>query len=144
MTGLHNDDENNVLCQIYGKTFLYPPETRAFLYVNGNYDSGTECYDVDVVDSAAEQYPNFSRAKPFEINCSRRLVICCTYQNFGITRLFQTKIVSISVNHFVSSPPGCTPWCQASLLRFSPFLLVLQKGRMCMLQVRSDTARLHS
>ena len=72
MTGLHNDDENNVLCQIYGKktVYLYPPETRAFLYVNGNYDSGTECCDVDVVDSAAEQYPNFSRAKPFEIKCS--------------------------------------------------------------------------
>ena len=72
MTGLHNDDENNVLCQIYGNktVYLYPPEMRDFLYVNGNYDSGTECYDVDVVSSTVEQYPNFSSAKQFEIKCS--------------------------------------------------------------------------
>mmetsp|Transcript_25300 Transcript_25300/g.35337 ORF Transcript_25300/g.35337 Transcript_25300/m.35337 type:complete len:203 (+) Transcript_25300:3-611(+) len=49
MTGLHNDDEDNVLCQIKGTKIvkLFPPHTRPYLYPNDKYDSGTECCDYD-------------------------------------------------------------------------------------------------
>ena len=49
VTGVHNDDENNVLCQIQGRkrVLLWPPSTRALLRPNGKYDSGTECCDAN-------------------------------------------------------------------------------------------------
>ena len=64
MTGMHNDDENNVLCQIYGNktVYLYPPSAREYLYVNSMYDSGTECCDVDALNSIEDnqiKYPKF-------------------------------------------------------------------------------------
>eukprot|EP00469_Lotharella_globosa_P016675 CAMPEP_0167830752 /NCGR_PEP_ID=MMETSP0112_2-20121227/13159_1 /TAXON_ID=91324 /ORGANISM="Lotharella globosa, Strain CCCM811" /LENGTH=54 /DNA_ID=CAMNT_0007735131 /DNA_START=1 /DNA_END=162 /DNA_ORIENTATION=+ len=49
---MHNDDENNVLNQIFGEktVILYPPRARPYLRVNKKYDSGTECCDFDAFE----------------------------------------------------------------------------------------------
>jgi [protein]-arginine 3-hydroxylase / protease len=110
MTGMHNDDENNVLCQIYGNktVYLYPPSAREMLYVNGIYDSGTECCDIDVVSSYEDnvnKYPKFHEAKPFEIVCKLSPGDMLYIPKFWYHQVVSDKNnVSISVNHFVSTP----------------------------------------
>ncbi|KAF4698670.1 Tyw5p, partial [Perkinsus olseni] len=49
-TGVHSDDENNILVQLQGvkKVVLFPPDAGAAVYVNDKYDDGTRCCDADV------------------------------------------------------------------------------------------------
>ena len=49
VTGVHNDDEHNLLCQVAGRkrVLLWPPTARSALRPNAKYDSGTECCDAD-------------------------------------------------------------------------------------------------
>ena len=59
VTGLHSDDEHNLLLQVYGRkrVFLVPPGERCRLRPNKKYDSGTECcdLDLDIVKQQQEQ-----------------------------------------------------------------------------------------
>lgn len=66
VTGLHNDDEDNVLAQILGtkRVLLLEPQEREFLYVNGKYDSGTECCDVNPVEPDLLRHPLYAQARP--------------------------------------------------------------------------------
>ena len=63
VTGLHNDDENNVLAQIYGtkRVLLFEPEQAPYLYVNTKYDSGTQCCDVDPAAACGPTHPGVIR-----------------------------------------------------------------------------------
>ena len=49
VTGLHNDDENNVLICLAGRkrVLLAPPSASGSVYENSKYDEGTRCCDVD-------------------------------------------------------------------------------------------------
>jgi hypothetical protein len=60
VTGLHNDDEDNVVAQVYGhKRFvLYPPKQGENLYPNDKYDIGTVCCDVDPERPNYQLYPS--------------------------------------------------------------------------------------
>ena len=64
-TGLHNDDEENVLCQIIGskKVLLIAPSEKKHVYVNDLYDSGTECCDVNASSPDLQQHPLFAQVK---------------------------------------------------------------------------------
>ena len=110
MTGMHNDDENNVLCQIYGNktVYLYPPSAREYLYVNSMYDSGTECCDVDVLNSIEDnqiKYPKFNQAKSLEIVCKLSPGDMLYIPKFWYHQVVSdNNNVSISVNQFVSTP----------------------------------------
>ena len=66
-TGLHSDDEDNVLLVTHGSkhVLLYPPAARRHLDPNPRYDNGTECCEIDAFLSEAEkvlQYPPFYTA----------------------------------------------------------------------------------
>ena len=65
VTGLHNDDEDNLLAQLRGRkrVLLYEPEERPHLYINSKYDSGTECCDVDPVAPDYNIHPLLKNAK---------------------------------------------------------------------------------
>ncbi|KAF4759510.1 hypothetical protein FOZ63_033208, partial [Perkinsus olseni] len=49
-TGVHSDDEDNILVQLQGvkRVVLFPPDAGAAVYVNDKYDDGTRCCDADV------------------------------------------------------------------------------------------------
>ena len=56
-TGLHSDDEDNVLLVTHGSkhVLLYPPAARRHLDPNPRYDNGTECCEIDAFLSEAEK-----------------------------------------------------------------------------------------
>ena len=64
VTGMHSDDEDNVLLCFRGtKTvLLVPPAARDDVYENGKYDEGTRCCDVDPSAPDLERHPRFRRA----------------------------------------------------------------------------------
>ncbi|KAF4692941.1 hypothetical protein FOZ60_012172 [Perkinsus olseni] len=49
-TGVHSDDEDNILVQLQGvkRVVLFPPDAGEAVYVNDKYDDGTRCCDADV------------------------------------------------------------------------------------------------
>ena len=116
-TGLHNDDENNVLCQISGQkhVVLIPPKERPYLYVNSLYDSGTECCDVDASDPNLNVHPLFSNVTTIYsivLNPGDVLFI----PKYWYHQVRPKGPVSISVNYFNSSfrecvRYGCMRWC---------------------------------
>lgn len=59
VTGLHSDDEHNVLLQIWGKksVLLFAPDLVHRLYPNTKYDSGTVCCDLDPLCPDFERHP---------------------------------------------------------------------------------------
>jgi hypothetical protein len=96
MTGFHNDDEENVLCQIEGQKTVYmmPPTARSALRVNCRYDSGTECCDstaADVMDHPALQ--------TFVLHPGDMLYI----PKYWFHEVHTTGDASISINGFASS-----------------------------------------
>ena len=104
-TGLHSDDEENILCQIRGtkRVYLYPPSEREFLYPNKKYDSGTECCDVNPAVPDLKLYPNFAYAKPAvvaNLTAGDALYIPKGWFHYVET----TAHLSISLNYFCSNP----------------------------------------
>jgi hypothetical protein len=66
VTGLHNDDEDNLLAQLCGRkrVLIYEPAERPNLYVNSKYDSGTECCDACPVAPDLARHPLLRNARP--------------------------------------------------------------------------------
>jgi len=112
VTGMHNDDENNFLAQVYGRkrVILFPPSARPYLYVNNKYDSGTLCCDVDPEDvETAEKYPLYKKAVKTaliaELGPGEMLFIPRNW--FHHVRTLST---SISVNFFASTLIEMLTW----------------------------------
>ena len=106
VTGLHSDDENNILYQLRGEKVvtLFPPACRPWLYPTGKYDPGTECCaaDPDAPDAAA--HPAFAasvraRARRATLRAGDALYI----PRFHYHHVRTSRGTSISVNHFASS-----------------------------------------
>jgi lysine-specific demethylase 8 len=102
-TGLHNDDEENVLCQVSGekRVLLISPKERENVYVNKLFDSGTECCDVDVSSPDLLRHPLFAQVQQ---------IYCVTLRAGDV--LFIPKFwfhevrpisTSISINYFSST-----------------------------------------
>lgn len=106
MTGLHNDDEENLLCVVRGskRVWLFPPSAREALHPNSLYDSGTECCDADAADPDLKRTPRFSRAPPpiiADVKAGEALYI----PRFWYHQVETTSDeVCVSVNIFWSSP----------------------------------------
>ena len=69
VTGLHSDDETNVLMQLYGykHVLLFPPSDRKYLYVNTRYDKGTICSSVDpYAKNALGTWPKLAETTPMQ------------------------------------------------------------------------------
>ena len=104
-TGLHNDDEENVLCQIRGqkRVLLIAPEERLNLYVNQLYDSGTECCDVNASNPNLMLHPLFQHVKKmYVIDLEPGDVLYIP--KFWYHEVWPIGNISISVNYFCSTP----------------------------------------
>ena len=104
-TGLHNDDENNVLCQISGQkhVVLIAPDEREHLYVNNLYDSGTECCDVNAEAPNLDVHPAFQKVTQIysvTLNPGDVLFI----PQFWYHQVRPCGKFSMSINYFNSSP----------------------------------------
>jgi hypothetical protein len=103
-TGLHNDDEDNLLAQLRGhkRLLLYEPGDRPNLYVNSKYDAGTECCDVDPSAPDYERHPRLRHAHPpLEVILSPGDVLFMPkFWYHHVTSLSAT----VSVNMFFSTP----------------------------------------
>jgi lysine-specific demethylase 8 len=103
ITGCHNDDEHNALCQIYGekRVVLFSPEDRLRLYPNLKYDSGTECCDVDPLLPDFNRHPRLYGSVGLDARLRPGDVLL-------VPRFWYHHVVSlsanISVNYFLSSP----------------------------------------
>ncbi|KAF4654427.1 hypothetical protein FOL47_009987 [Perkinsus chesapeaki] len=65
-TGIHSDDENNILVQLQGvkRVVLFPPDSGDAVYVNDKYDDGTRCCDADVyAKNWEEKWPKLSKVQ---------------------------------------------------------------------------------
>ena len=103
-TGLHNDDENNVLCQITGQkhVLLISPSEHSNLYVNDLYDSGTECCDVSASSPNYDLHPLFKNVSTiFSVTLNPGDVLFIPKYWYHQVRPHGS--VSISVNYFNSS-----------------------------------------
>eukprot|EP00658_Telonema_sp_P-2_P060394 TRINITY_DN49319_c0_g1_i1.p1 TRINITY_DN49319_c0_g1~~TRINITY_DN49319_c0_g1_i1.p1 ORF type:complete len:276 (+),score=41.01 TRINITY_DN49319_c0_g1_i1:188-1015(+) len=107
VTGLHSDDENNVLAQIWGRkiVLLFPPSQIGALYPNDKYDSGTTCCDLDPIAPDLERHPNAGglfrgEERYFEAVLDPGDVLYCPKGWFHHVRCAEP---SISVNIFVST-----------------------------------------
>jgi len=70
VTGLHNDDEQNVLMQLAGSkhVLLYPPRDGPLLYMNDRYDKGTVCCSADpLAPDAMQRWPLLRQATRWEV-----------------------------------------------------------------------------
>jgi lysine-specific demethylase 8 len=103
ITSLHNDDENNLLAQIYGRkrAVLYSPDDRCHLYPNSKYDCGTECCDVDVGKPDLQLHPKFAKAQAYEVILEPGDVLFIPIFWYHYV---ETVSTSISINYFVSTP----------------------------------------
>lgn len=104
VTGLHNDDEDNLLAQLRGRkrVLLYEPQQRPNLYVNDKYDSGTECCDVDPASPDYMRHPLLRAAQPpFEVTLSPGDVLFLPKFWFHHATSLGT---TVSVNLFFSTP----------------------------------------
>ena len=105
-TGLHSDDEDNVLIVTHGPkhVLLYPPSSRRHLDPNPRYDNGTECCEIDAFLSEAEkvrQYAPYAGCAPplsFVLRAGDALFIPRDW--FHAVRSLD---VSVSVNVFYST-----------------------------------------
>ncbi|KAF4734401.1 hypothetical protein FOZ62_026017 [Perkinsus olseni] len=62
-TGVHSDDEDNILVQLQGvkRVVLFPPDAGEAVYVNDKYDDGTRCCDADVyAENWREKWPKLA------------------------------------------------------------------------------------
>jgi hypothetical protein len=103
-TGLHNDDENNVLCQITGQkqVLLISPNERSNLYPNDLYDSGTECCDVSASSPNFDLHPLFKGVSTiFSVTLNPGDILFIPKYWYHQVRPLGS--VSISVNYFNSS-----------------------------------------
>eukprot|EP00164_Ancoracysta_twista_P007385 GFYU01010473.1.p1 GENE.GFYU01010473.1~~GFYU01010473.1.p1 ORF type:complete len:446 (-),score=56.51 GFYU01010473.1:159-1496(-) len=102
-TGLHNDDENNVVVQIMGEKqlVLIPPSQGHLLYPNDKYDSGTICCDADPSNPDLKRHPLYSMATPFVVVLQPGDMLFLPKNWYHhVTSLSE----SISINYFVSTP----------------------------------------
>lgn len=102
-TGLHCDDERNVLCQLLGTkaVTVFPPSDAPYLYTNALYDDGTVCCDVDPSHADLVRFPLFSRASPLTVGLAPGDVL---FLPAGWYHQVESQGASISVNVFFSSP----------------------------------------
>lgn len=112
-TGLHNDDEDNVLLVLHGakRVHLWAPSMRQHLAPNTKYDSGTECCDVDADMSEAEtilRHPCYKGCSPPQV------VTLVAGEALFIPRFWYHAVrslsVSVSVNIFMSGPLAMLRW----------------------------------
>eukprot|EP00753_Platysulcus_tardus_P013196 PLAT364.1.p1 GENE.PLAT364.1~~PLAT364.1.p1 ORF type:complete len:314 (+),score=91.52 PLAT364.1:45-986(+) len=102
VTGLHSDDENNVLVCLYGtkQVILFPPEQRELLYVTDKYDSGTECCAVDPEAPDLAAHPRFAEASGHIVQLEAGDVLFIPRGHWHHVRSTST---CISANHFAST-----------------------------------------
>ncbi len=69
VTGLHKDDANNLLAQLYGrkKVLLYSPRNAPFVYQSHKYDYGARLSYVDAEAPNYDRYPLFRHAQAEEV-----------------------------------------------------------------------------
>lgn len=105
-TGLHSDDEDNVLLVTHGRkrVLLYPPHARRHLDPNPRYDNGTECCELDAFLSEAAKaraYPPYAGcAPPLSFVLSQGDALFIPRDWFHAVRSLD---VSVSVNVFYST-----------------------------------------
>ena len=110
-TGLHNDDEHNVLCQIRGhkRVVLIAHDERDHVYPNLLYDSGTECCDVDAYSPDLKKHPLFARvAIRYEALLEPGDVLFIP--RFWYHEVCPMGEFSVSVNYFCSTPLEQLRW----------------------------------
>lgn len=110
-TGLHNDDEHNVLCQIRGqkRVILIAPEERDNIYPNILYDSGTECCDVNASNPDLQRHPLFACVGVrFEVVLEPGDVLFLP--RFWYHEVQPMGSFSVSVNYFCSTPLDQLRW----------------------------------
>lgn len=118
MTGLHNDDEQNLLCQIVGtkRIWLMPNDERhrSFALVNEKYDSGTECADRDLAmsDVAALAAKEGLNIWCCDLHPGEMLYI----PRFWFHQVVTTSPVAMSLNNFASGPIGLVRYGALRLL----------------------------
>ena len=105
-TGLHSDDEDNVLLVTHGSkhVLLHPPSSRRHLDPNPRYDNGTECCEIDAFLSEAEkvrQYPPYAGCAP-PLSFVLRAGDASSSRATGSTPVLSLG-VSVSVNVFYST-----------------------------------------
>jgi lysine-specific demethylase 8 len=103
-TGLHNDDEENLLCQITGRkrVLMIAPEENKHLYVNQLYDSGTECCDVNASTPNFKIHPLFQNVKTiYTVVLEPGDVLYLP--KFWYHEVTPVGEVSISINYFCST-----------------------------------------
>lgn len=69
VTGLHKDDSNNFLAQLYGskQVVLFSPADEPYLYPSRKYDYGARLSQVDLEAHDATRHPLFTRARREEL-----------------------------------------------------------------------------
>lgn len=69
ITGLHRDDSNNLLAQLYGrkKVLLYSPQNDPFVYPSRKYDYGATLSYIDAEAPDYDRYPLFRKAAAEEV-----------------------------------------------------------------------------
>ena len=67
VTGLHSDDEDNILVMLQGwkQVVVIPPSDAQYCSVNDKFDCGTECCDVCPVAPNLDEFPEFRHARRF-------------------------------------------------------------------------------
>lgn len=106
VTGLHSDDEHNVLLQVWGtkSVTLFSPELLDNLYPNSKYDSGTTCCDLDPLQPDLLKHPKASVI--FEQGKYQRALLRpgdVLYCPRGWFHHVLAETASVSVNVFASS-----------------------------------------
>lgn len=127
MTGLHCDDEDNVLVQVSGRkrVTLVPPWQRHCCYPNRKYDEGTTCCDADAEAATGVRGGGARREAiarhPALAGAAARSVVLEAGDVLFIPRYWfhqvrplrcvvnrtgggEPAVVSISLNFFVSTP----------------------------------------
>jgi ribosomal protein L16 Arg81 hydroxylase len=101
-TGIHSDDENNILAQVRGRkrVRVWPPSQAQCLYPNDKYDSGTICCDVNPEAPDLAAHPRFQEADGFVVTLEPGDGIYIPKYWWHCTK---SETASVSINYFAST-----------------------------------------
>mmetsp|Transcript_34713 Transcript_34713/g.79567 ORF Transcript_34713/g.79567 Transcript_34713/m.79567 type:complete len:266 (+) Transcript_34713:64-861(+) len=106
-TGLHNDDEWNILVQLSGKkqVLLFEPRYKEMLYLNDKFDVGTECCDADpFVEDWATRWPLLAAVpQVFQAELETGDALAFPPLWYHTVQVIPQEVVNISINIFHSS-----------------------------------------
>mmetsp|Transcript_47087 Transcript_47087/g.86331 ORF Transcript_47087/g.86331 Transcript_47087/m.86331 type:complete len:266 (-) Transcript_47087:20-817(-) len=144
-TGLHNDDEWNILVQLSGKkrVLLFAPRHKDKLYLNDKFDVGTECCDADpLVEDWATRWP-LLKAVPEVLHAELDMGDVLAFPPFWYhtVQVIPQEVVNVSVNIFHSAVSEWLlhePW--RCLQTFAHSRLKLYKWGHCVCHTSSTQA----